>query len=68
VHSVAQASNITNKFVWTDGMAFLEHESALNKVSWKKVAELMHSQGCYLYGNATTKKKYVQVREEKLAQ
>lgn len=47
-------------------MAFLEQDSALNKVSWKKVAEMMHAEGCYLYGNATTKKKYVQVRQEKL--
>lgn len=66
MHSLAQASGITDRFVWIDGLAFLEDDAALTKVSWKKVAELMHEQGCYLYGNATTKKKYVQVRGERL--
>jgi len=30
-------------------------------VPWKQVAEYMEKQGCYRYGNATVKKKYLQV-------
>ena len=37
----------------------MEHE--LNKVPWKQVAEWMANRGSYRYGNATVKKKYVEV-------
>jgi hypothetical protein len=31
-----------------------------SKVPWKQVAEWMHEQGTYRYGNATVKKKYLE--------
>lgn len=38
---------------------------ALNKVPWKKVAQWMvDHRGCYKYGNATVKKKYVELINE----
>ncbi|KIW23146.1 uncharacterized protein PV07_11369 [Cladophialophora immunda] len=33
----------------------------VNKVPWKQVAEYMESKGAYRYGNATVKKKYLEV-------
>ncbi|OAL37488.1 hypothetical protein AYO20_03337 [Fonsecaea nubica] len=33
----------------------------VNKVPWKQVAEYMESKGSYRYGNATVKKKYLEV-------
>ncbi|KIW91952.1 uncharacterized protein Z519_06934 [Cladophialophora bantiana CBS 173.52] len=33
----------------------------VNKVPWKQVAEYMESSGAYRYGNATVKKKYLEV-------
>ncbi|RMZ90788.1 hypothetical protein DV736_g1993, partial [Chaetothyriales sp. CBS 134916] len=41
-------------------------EQSINKVSWKRVAEAMAERGSYHYGNATTKKKYKEVRNEQL--
>ena len=35
----------------------------IHKISWKKVASEMQACGSYLYGNATVKKKYAEVRE-----
>ena len=35
----------------------------MNKISWKRVASEMQARGSYLYGNATVKKKYTEVRE-----
>ncbi|KPI36172.1 uncharacterized protein AB675_8940 [Cyphellophora attinorum] len=49
-----------------DGLPILSDPASLNKISWKKVAETMAEQGAYHYGNATVKKKYVQIRNEKL--
>ncbi|ERF70257.1 hypothetical protein EPUS_00445 [Endocarpon pusillum Z07020] len=36
------------------------------KVPWKQVAEYMEKRGCYRYGNATVKKKYLQVMDNAL--
>ena len=36
------------------------------KVPWKQVAEYMEKRGCYRYGNATVKKKYLMVMEDPL--
>lgn len=36
------------------------------KVPWKQVAEYMEKRGCYRYGNATVKKKYLQVMDNPL--
>lgn len=36
------------------------------KVPWKQVAEYMEKRGCYRYGNATVKKKYLKVLEDPL--
>lgn len=37
----------------------------LDKVPWKKVAEWMERErGCYLYGNATVKKKYQELLKD----
>ena len=47
-------------------MGFLSDDSAVGKIAWKKVAEMMAGMGCYHYGNATVKKKYVQLRQETL--
>lgn len=33
----------------------------VNKVPWKQVAEYMESKGAYRYGNATVKKKYLEI-------
>lgn len=33
------------------------------KVPWKQVAEYMEKRGCYRYGNATVKKKYLTVMD-----
>jgi formiminotetrahydrofolate cyclodeaminase len=37
------------------------------KVPWKQVAEYMEKRGCYRYGNATVKKKYLKVMEDPLS-
>ncbi|RMZ81220.1 hypothetical protein DV737_g2645, partial [Chaetothyriales sp. CBS 132003] len=44
----------------------LVSEQSINKVSWKRVAAAMAERGSYHYGNATTKKKYREVRDEQL--
>jgi hypothetical protein len=36
------------------------------KVPWKQVAEYMEKRGCYRYGNATVKKKYLKVMDDPL--
>lgn len=36
------------------------------KVPWKQVAEYMEKRGCYRYGNATVKKKYLEVMDDPL--
>ncbi|EXJ78300.1 hypothetical protein A1O3_09461 [Capronia epimyces CBS 606.96] len=36
----------------------------VNKVPWKQVAEYMESKGAYRYGNATVKKKYLEILKE----
>jgi hypothetical protein len=33
----------------------------VNKIPWKQVAEYMEGKGTYRYGNATVKKKYLEV-------
>lgn len=41
-------------------------ETALSKVPWKKVAQWMvDHRGCYRYGNATVKKKYDELVQER---
>ena len=49
-----------------EGIPLLKSEQATNKVSWKKVAEKMAERGSYHYGNATVKKKYMELRREQL--
>jgi hypothetical protein len=43
-----------------------EAQKKAAKVPWKQVAEYMEKRGCYRYGNATVKKKYIQVMENPL--
>jgi hypothetical protein len=35
----------------------------VNKIPWKQVAEYMANRGAYKYGNATVKKKWLEVME-----
>ena len=42
---------------------FTEAQKKAAKVPWKQVAEYMEERGCYRYGNATVKKKYLQVMD-----
>jgi len=44
-----------------------EAQKKAAKVPWKQVAEYMEKRGCYRYGNATVKKKYIQVMENPLS-
>lgn len=37
------------------------------KVPWKQVADYMEKRGCYRYGNATVKKKYLEVMDNPLS-
>jgi hypothetical protein len=37
----------------------------MNKIPWKQVAEYMEEQGTYRYGNATVKKKYLEVLKQR---
>lgn len=48
------------------GRTVLKDDDHLKKISWKNVAADMSSKGSYLYGNATVKKKYGEVREIEL--
>jgi hypothetical protein len=43
-----------------------EAQKKAAKVPWKQVAEYMEERGCFRYGNATVKKKYIQVMETPL--
>jgi len=36
-------------------------QQEVNKISWKKVAEYMAELGSYKFGNATVKKKYLEL-------
>jgi hypothetical protein len=67
VHTFAETHNATDKFFWVGGQAFLEDPEDFKKIAWKKVAELIKLEGCYLYGNSTTKDKYKEIRKLALA-
>jgi hypothetical protein len=43
-----------------------ESQRRAAKVPWKQVAEYMEKRGCYRYGNATVKKKYLKVTGDPL--
>lgn len=62
-----QTNEINDNFIWVNGQALVQNDATVNKVSWKTVAEMVAGRGCYHYGNATTKKKYVEVRDAMLA-
>ncbi len=49
-----------------EGLPLLRSEQATNKVSWKRVAKDMAERGSYLYGNATVKKMYMDLRKEQM--
>jgi hypothetical protein len=40
----------------------------VNKIPWKQVAEYMEERGAYRYGNATVKKKYLDVLKQRSLQ
>ncbi|RMD40083.1 hypothetical protein DV735_g5065, partial [Chaetothyriales sp. CBS 134920] len=58
--------NLAVEVVGSHDQPVLVSEETVNKISWKRVAETMAKRGTYHYGNATTKKKYKEVRDEQL--
>ncbi len=43
------------------GLDAISMGQLVNKVPWKQVAEYMEGRGTYRYGNATVKKKYLEI-------
>ncbi|RMZ76139.1 hypothetical protein DV738_g5114, partial [Chaetothyriales sp. CBS 135597] len=58
--------NLTVDIVGPHDRPVILSDETLNRISWKRVAEMMAQRGAYHYGNATTKKKYMEVRDEQV--
>jgi hypothetical protein len=49
------------------GLNFIINDRVLEQIRWKLVADVMHRHhGTHHYGNATVKKKYLEVRSRSL--